>query len=129
MDLREVAQTDQLIRGFRKLLLTIGGIGLIALAMLLYVDGPVEYRTATRTVVEPTIRDEIGAMTAREFESIRIGTHIDALEAQFGRPEGNVDDNGVEFYPAVGGGTYFLEYKKNDQHDGLLVTGKYYEHE
>jgi hypothetical protein len=84
----------------------------------------VHTKTVTVTTVrqsppEPSLRDCVGCMTALEFDTIHAGMTWDALDAQFGDPTGNILNDHKEFYPAVGGGTYWVFLDKNDH-----VTGK-----
>lgn len=130
MDLREVVRTRDLLRGLLALVLCIGLVACGLLTVALYVDGPTKIVTKDRIVAaapESNIRDEIGAMTAKEFESIKVGSDYRYIERLFGHPFGNRWNDGEERFPAVGGGEYVLEYLNKKGKPGSKVSGKHYE--
>lgn len=80
--------------------------------------------TVTRTVTNmPTVRIvgspndiPIGAMTAQEYNSLRLGQSADYLDNNFGAwPNGNVENDHRTFYPAAEGGRYIFYFNKKQR--------------
>lgn len=132
-DWRELIVHEDVFRQLRRLvvlpfLLVIGYLVILHYApdapATKYITKVVTVRAPVRiihTPPEPRVRDCVGCMTAQEFASIHPDTEYEGLKALFGEYPGQVDNDRREFYPAVGGGTYwvFLKYggSCNKNHD------------
>lgn len=76
--------------------------------------GPVKYLPG------PPVGDHraIGSMTRDEFAFITRGMEMQKVRDMFGNPPGNVDGDGKTFFPAEGGGKYWVYV--NQLNDGKL---------
>lgn len=103
-------------------------VGMLLSALILGVMMKGDTKTITKTVIRGPVKylpgapeavdhRAIGTMTRDEFNSITIGMDMALIRKTFGEPPGNVPDDSKTFFPAEGGGRYWIHVGQlNDGH-------------